>query len=141
MANDFPVATEESSTSVTSLVSGIASDVQDLLEQHLLLFRQTMLQDMRDGAKAVSLLVVGVCTAIVAAVGLLFAAARALNWAVPQIPLWASMAIVGGVVACIAGCLIAKGLAFFDSRKSGPTETAQAMKESVQCLKSNLKSS
>lgn len=142
MSTEFGVETRDDSTSsLTKLVAGIVSDVRELLDQHFVLLRQTMYRDARDAVNALALLSAGVVSASIAVVVLLFAGAYGLHWAVPWIPLWAALFLVGGIVLAIAGGLIAKGLARLDALKRGHTETAEAVKETVQCLRNNLKSS
>ncbi len=142
MSTEFEVETrEDSASSITKLVAGIVSDIRDLLDQHFLLLQQTMHRDARDAVNALALLLLGVVSASIAVVVLLFAGAYGLHWSVPRIPLWVAMLLVGGIVAAIAGGLIAKGLARLNALKRGSTETAEAVKETVQCLKNNLKSS
>lgn len=101
--------------SVTSLVGGIVSDFQRLLEQQLTLARYELRHDLRMTCRATLFLAVGAGNALLAGIGLLFAIAWSVSWVFPQIPLGGSFGILGLILAAVAWGMINRGLREFDS--------------------------
>lgn len=122
-----------SEPSLTSLVSGIVGDFQELIKQQLALFKAELSADFRKTREASALLVVG-------GVGLFFGcgllcltAVNLLEWAFrPQLELWACYLIVCGVVSTVGASLAAVGWKQFHSFNQHPNPVVEAMKENLE---------
>ncbi|MBC7817064.1 MAG: phage holin family protein [Planctomycetaceae bacterium] len=117
---DFPPVLEEplsspTQPSMSTLLSGIVSDVRDLLEQQFALIRHELQQDMHKTCRATWMIAVGACSALIAGIGLFFAGAHGLSWAFPDLPLWGSLALMGLLLVIVAGGMIYRGIREFDS--------------------------
>jgi len=131
MATDL--RTEQEPT-VTSLVSGILHDLQELLEQQLALFRHEVAADVKRTKEAALSLVLGLTIGFVGVGLLCFMLVYLLQWAAPSLPLWGCFGIVGGVFTLVGGALTLLGKNQFESFNPLPDESAQALKENIQCL-------
>jgi hypothetical protein len=122
----------EQDASVTTLVSGIISDVQDLLKQQFDLLKYEVREDMRKTKDATAAIGLGFAFGLVAAVlfGLMFA--HFLAWAEPTIPLWVCYGISGAVLLVLGVVLYAVGLAKFNSIHPLKDETAQTLQENLR---------
>jgi flagellin-like protein len=129
MANESPIASEPNvatlaanagisdtqvapERSAADLVRGIIADVQHLIGQQLAMFRQEIQDEFRKGVYAVVALAVAVAVTLVGGVMLLVMLPLLLNWAIPELPLWACFGIVGSILATVGG-----GFAFAGVRK------------------------
>jgi uncharacterized membrane protein YqjE len=121
-----------SDVSVTSLVSGIVSDAQELVKQQLALFKAEVREDMRKTGEATASLVVGLTTTLVGTIILCFAVAHLLSWAWPSVHIWVWYAVVGGVVTAVGAGLAYSAYQKFRSFNPLPDETAQALKENLE---------
>jgi putative superfamily III holin-X len=124
-----------SEPSMTSLLSGIVNDAQELIKQQLQLFKHELRDDMKRAQAALPSLGVGVTVALTAVFFLGLTIAHLLNWAFGEahLPLWVCYAIVT-VVFGVAGC----ALLYFAKKnlESLPMshEAAEATKENVEWL-------
>jgi len=119
--------------SVTSLVTGIVHDAQELCKQQVALFKHEVREDMRKTREAALALAAGV--AVTAVGGLLFCWAIAfLIFEAGGLPRWASFGIVAVVFLGLGVGLVLAGKKKFDSFNPLPDETAQALKENVQWI-------
>jgi len=130
MANDLRTGTQPS---VTSLVTGIASDLQDLLAQQLALFKAEVESDLTRTKEALLVLAGGMSVAMVAGIMLCLMLVHLLQWA-SELPLWACYGIIGGGLALVGGTLVYVGRKRFESFNPMPVESVRALKENVQCL-------
>ena len=130
MANDLQTGNEPS---VTSLVTGIINDAQELFKQQLAFFRKEVEGDMRKSRDAAIPMAAGLGLALVGVVFLCFMLAHLLHWAT-EMPLWAAYGILGVVLAIAGGALFFVGKQQFESFNPLPDETAQAVKENVQWI-------
>lgn len=124
---------ESSSQGVGSLVSGIVSDVQDLLSQQLTLFQQELKHHLIKTKKTVFPLLVGLTIALVAGI-ILSAAVALLLYENAHLSLAASFGIVGAVVVIAAGILISIGVREAERFDSILEKSAQEGKETIQWL-------
>jgi hypothetical protein len=129
-----PYAADGRESSMTGLISGIIDDFQRLMEQQLRLLRREVQDDFGKTLEALAMLGVGAALAAVAGVLIAFALAHGLSFAFPDLPLWGAYAIVGGGLALLGGALVYAGTKRFESFNPLPDESAQALKENVQCL-------
>lgn len=125
--------------SATSLVSGILSDLQNLLEQQFLLIRREIERDLRRGLQAGSLLVAGAGVLFLGGFSFCLAAAELLYWMnVPAgtmpgtLPLWACHGIVAGVLLCAGAALCVGGRMKLKKIKPMESPAAEALKENVE---------
>ncbi len=135
MASDLHTQEE---FSVTSLLKGIVSDAQELIQQQLALFRAEIKDDFR---KTVGILIAIVSGAFMVAVGgalLCFMVVHLLNSVAPSLPLWGCFGIVGGGVALIGGIVAYVAIAKFKTFNPLPDESVQALKENVQWIKNRM---
>jgi len=124
----------ENDVSVTSLVSGIISDAQDLFKQQFELLKHDVREDIRKAKDASLMLVCGLSCSLVGLLLLGLTLAHLLAWAVPTLPLWACYGICGGVLAAVGGGLSYAGLSKFETVDPVPRASAEALKENVQWI-------
>jgi hypothetical protein len=113
--------------SVTSLVGGILTDVQDLVKQQVELTGKEIKRDINQSIAAVIPLAIAAATSVVGGFILCFMFAHLLAWAFPELPLWGGFGIVGGTLA-----LIGLTCAFVAVHR---LESLEALPESVRALK------
>jgi len=130
-----------SEPSVSSLVSGIVTDLQDLIKQQLQLTRREIEEDFRKTKEAASLFALGAGICFLGAITLCFMLAHLLHWLTSQpgldpaaLPLWASFGIVGLVFVVIGGGLAYAGRQKFKSVNPMQNPATEALKENVQWL-------
>jgi hypothetical protein len=128
MANDLRTAPEPS---MTSLVSGIINDAQDLLKQQVSLLKQELREDVRKTKEAALSLALGLGIGLIGALLLGQMLSLVLNWAVPSLPLWACYGIVGGLLTALAGGMLWAGTKKFQSFNPLPEQSVQALKENL----------
>jgi len=121
-----------SDVSVTSLVSGIVTDAQELMKQQFALFKAEVKEDMRKTSEATASLVIGLTATLVGSIVLSFAVAHLLSWAWPEVHIWVWYAVVGGVVTAVGAGLAFAAYQKFRSFNPLPDETAQALKENLE---------
>src|SRR5262245_23399001 len=124
----------EETQSVTSLVSGIVEDAQELLKQQFELFKRELHADAHKFATALLAFGVAACVGLVSALPVGITLGLLLNYLVPALPLWASFGIVTGVFLICGGGLIAVGWARLRSINPLSDQTAEALKENVQWI-------
>ena len=119
--------------SVTGLVTGIVNDTQELLKQHLELFRTEVKEDFTKTKQAVIPLTIGVVVMGVAALLLCFTLVYLLHWAAaPHLELWHAFAIVTGVFLLAGGALVYAGKKKFDSFNPLPDETLKEIQWTIK---------
>src|SRR5947209_20430845 len=90
---------------VTTLVSGIVSDAQALLKQQLQLFKHELRAEFRITVEALLAFAVGGCMGFAGIIMVALTAAYVLQWAAPNLPLWACLGIVALVFLVASGAL------------------------------------
>jgi len=133
MADDVHTSSEPS---VTSLVSGILKDAEELFKQQVVLFKHEVKEDLRKTRDASMALAAGVGVLVLGILLLCWMLVHLLTWAAgPDVlPLWASFGIVGGILTLAGVILCYTGKKKFDSFNPLPEETAEALKENVQWI-------
>jgi F0F1-type ATP synthase assembly protein I len=120
-------------TSMTSLVTGIITDAQDLIKQQLDLVRHEIREDVRKAKEAAASLALGLGIAAVGAIlfGTMFVY---LLHEVAGLRLWASFGIVGGIMLGVG--LVLTYLAKKEAETINPLEgeSAKALEENVQWI-------
>lgn len=130
MANDLRTGSQPS---VTSLVTGIAGDLQDLLGQQLAMFRAEFESDLRKTKEAALFLAAGMGVAAVAGIMLCLMLVYLLQWAT-ELPYWACFGIIGVGLGLVGGTMVYVGRKRFESFSPLPDQSVRALKENVQCL-------
>jgi uncharacterized membrane protein YqjE len=119
-------------TNVVSLVTNIISDAQELTRQQIELFKV----EIQDGAKKAQTIgmyfTAAAAVAIIAGAVLAFAAAGWLASVVPSLPTWGAQAIVGAVLAIVAGALFGVCKQHLDSFNLVPEKSVEALKENLE---------
>src|SRR5438874_10016545 len=110
MASDVHTASDQS---VTTLVSGIVHDAQELMKQQVALIRTEIREDFRKTKEALLMLVLGALAAMPAGLLLLFGIVHVLFWAAPGATLGGWFLIVGGVIGIASAVLIFSGVKKF----------------------------
>ena len=126
-----PAAHDE--PSIATLLSGIVSDVQRLLKQHIELFREEVREDLRKTKRGAMAFAGALLLAIVGAAFALSFLVGLLAWAVPAVPWWGWCGILGAAFVLIAFALVQAGKKSIAS--IGVEQTTQAIKEDLQWQK------
>ncbi|HEY7158893.1 MAG TPA: phage holin family protein [Gemmataceae bacterium] len=132
MRNDVPNGV--SPPSLSSLVSDILTDVQQLVAQQARLVRLEIREDLRKARTGAIFLGAGLGVTLVG--GLLFCLMLPylLNWVTgEQIPLWACFGIFGVVFLFLGGGAVYAAQRKFRSAAALP-ESRASLKENVACL-------
>jgi len=124
----------ESSPPLTTLVSGIINDAQQLMAQQLSLFQHEIKADLRKTRDAAIPMVVGLAFAMVGVVLLGVMLGHLLPWIWPTLPLWAGFAIASLLLLAIGGGLMFWAKKQFDSFTPLPEKSIEALKENVQWI-------
>jgi membrane protein insertase Oxa1/YidC/SpoIIIJ len=128
MATDLQSPTQPS---VTSLVSGIIADVQDLIKQQVALIGKEIKDDINKSIGAAISLAAGAGIAAMGGLLLCIMLALVLDVYIPQLNWWGGFAIVGGVLTAVGLVLLYAAIKKFETIKAMP-ETVQALKETVE---------
>jgi len=134
MANEVPNRAEPS---MASLVSGIVTDIQDLVKQQLQLTRKEIEADFRRAREAASLLAFGLGILYLGAIALCLTLALLIYWlGLPaggdpgRLPLWASFGLVG-----LAFTVLGAGLAYAGKKR---LDTVHPLEQTTQGIEENL---
>lgn len=117
--------------SVTTLVSGIIADVQDLIKQQVALIGKEIKDDVNKSIGAAISLAAGAGIAAMGGLLLCTMLALVLDVYIPQLNWWGGFAIVGGVLTAVGLVLLYAAIKRFETIKALP-ETVQALKETVE---------
>jgi hypothetical protein len=120
---------------ISTLVSGIVADGQELLKQQLALFKCEIRQDLRRLKHAVIFLAIGCVLVLPAAVLLCVMLVQLLNWLWPALPLWGCYAIVGGVALLAASACLLVGAKLLAALNPAAGESLSALKENLRWLR------
>lgn len=119
--------------SVTSLVSGILEDAQELVKQQVALVRAELKADFQRSVRAATLLAVG-AMALLPAIFLLCNMLVYLLHELAGLSLWASYGLVGGIFALFGAVLVSLGVQRFRSINPLPDQSVEAIKENVRWM-------
>jgi len=118
-----------SEPSVTSTVSGIIGDFQELIKQQMDLFKAEVKTDVQKAKEGVFGLSVGLGALFLGCALLCLMLVHLLGWLVPSCPLWVFYLLVGGGVTVLGGVLTIFGWKQFQSVSAD---------QSIQSLQENL---
>jgi len=122
----------DSQPAMTTLVTGIIQDAQDLMQQQLRLFQVEVKNDLRQTKEASVPLAIGALITLVGAVSLALAAAHLLVWIWPTLDLGGGFAIVGLVLSVVGLSFVLWGKCKFDSFNALPDKSLAGLKENLQ---------
>lgn len=128
------MAEERDQASLASLLSGAVNDIRELFRQEVSLARAEIRQEVVNVKSAAVKLGAAAFTGIFAVLLLLTALARGLS-DVFDMPVWAGFAIVGGLLAIVAGVLVAVAWPNIKSVSPMPERTVRTMKENIEWVK------
>jgi hypothetical protein len=131
MATDLKAKPEPS---VTSLVTGIVSDAQELFKQQFELLKHEVRDDVRKTKEVGLTLAFAGGLGLVGGILLLQMLVYLTQWLLPELPLWACFGMWGVLVGVGATILFLIGKTTLDTIDPVPEKTAQALKENVQWL-------
>jgi hypothetical protein len=126
--------TAHADQSVTSVVTGIINDAQELMKQQFALFKHEVKEDIRKTKDATLALGIGAAVAGLGVILLCFGLVWLLSWVATALPLWVCFAIIGGGLVIIGAILLVAGKKKLDSFNPLPDESAQALRENVQWI-------
>lgn len=133
-------ARTDGATSMSSLVTGIISDAQQLIRDEVALARQEIKEELVKARLALALAAGGLALAVLSAILLSFFLVHLLHQvsggADPAVvPLWAWFLIWGVVFLLAGGGLLAAAYSNFRKINLVPRQTVETMKENVRWLK------
>jgi len=116
---------------ITSLVSGIINDGQELIKQQLHLFSVELKNDLKRTRDASIPLIIG---GVVAAIGAFFLFVTAALWISWQwtLPIWVGFAVVTGIFLVLGVILVIMGKSRFDAFNPLPDKSLKGLEENVQ---------
>jgi hypothetical protein len=115
------------------LLSGIVSDVEDLVQQQFSLFKHEVKNELRDAKNAFLPVIAGAGVLILAALMLCFTLVYVLDYAT-DLPLWACFAIVTAVLGVAGGITLAVGIQRLRELPPVAEEAVEELKENVRWL-------
>lgn len=124
--------------SVTSLVTGIMHDAQQLLSKQIELVKVEIKQDLRLLAAHAAFFAAGAIALFVGLLLLCFMAVYLLYENFPGLGLGLSFLIVGGVLALLGGALLFTAIQKFASFRALPDQSIEGLKENLR-WQTNLK--
>jgi protein-S-isoprenylcysteine O-methyltransferase Ste14 len=124
----------ENAPSMSSLVTGIINDAQQLMRQELALARREVQAELTKARTAAVAFGIGAAVGALAAVLLSFFLVYLLTWAT-GLPEWVWFLIVGVLFAAAAGWLFLAAKSKVEQISLVPRQTVETMKENVQWLK------
>jgi hypothetical protein len=120
--------------SVTSLVTGIIGDAQELFKQQFELFKHEVRDDFRKTKEGGLTLAGAGGLGLVGAILLVQMLVYLTQWLVPELALWACFGIWGALMFGMGVVLFFIGKTTLDTIDPVPEKSAQALKENVQWL-------
>jgi len=127
--------------SVTSLVGGIVSDIQDLIKQQLRLTREEIEEDFRKAKEAASIFLLGTGILLLGVIVFCLMLVHLLHWLTAPggtdpawLPLWSCHAIVAAFLLAFGGGLAYVGRGIMKSIHPLENPATDALKENVQWL-------
>lgn len=122
--------------SLAETISGLASDVQDLLRGEVNLARAELEEKATRIGHAGIWLMAGALLAFAGLIVLLQGVATALAMSLPA---WAAFVIVGGVVVVVGGILARSGVGMMSAASLTPDRTAENLGKDAQLVKEHTR--
>lgn len=124
---------DRADSSMTTLVTGILNDAQELIKQQFTLFKSEVRSDLAKTREAALTLSAAVAVLALGGMVLTFMAAHLVNWAL-ELPTWGGFGIVGAALVIPGAILYAVGRNQLASLNPLPDQTVQSVKENAQWL-------
>lgn len=124
--------------SLGQLITGLLSDLQDLVRGEVKLARTEIMEDLRAVGQAAGMLAGAAIVGIVGAVILALAATYGLDTWLEE--MWLSALIVGAVLALFAAILAATGKSRLSAAGMKPEQTIESLKEDQEWAKQRVSS-
>jgi len=118
--------------SVSSLVTGIIHDAEDLIKQEMALIKHEIKADLQRSKDAAIAFTAAAVVMLLGGFLLMLALVYLLYWGTTALPLWGCYLIVGVIVTAIGGALFYFGKREVDAIHPMTDQAAQAIKETVQ---------
>jgi hypothetical protein len=115
------------------LLSGLVSDVEDLVQEQFALFRAEIKKEAREARQALVPAFAGAGLLALGVFLLAFALVYVLN-AATQLPLWGCFGIVAICLGIAGGIALAVGLQRLRQLTPVAEESVEELKENVRCL-------
>lgn len=133
---DAALAAGRTEPSLSSLVTGIVHDAQELIKQEVALARQEVKEEVNKGKQAALAFAAAAGVGALATIFLLLGVAFLITWAsADRVPLWGSFGIVGVVLAVTSGILFFAGRNRVEDLHLVPRQTAETMRENAQWIR------
>lgn len=126
------MATNVNEPSVTALVSGILTDVQDLIKQQVTLLKCDIRHDIRQAKEGAASVALGIGLAAVGGILLCLMLVHLISWLAPTWPLWVCYALVGGVLLGAGLAAMFAGKKKFETLNPLPEQSVEALRENVK---------
>jgi hypothetical protein len=120
------------SPNVVTLVGDIIRDAQELTKQQFELFKVEVKEEAKKAQAIATYGAIAGLTAMVAGVVLAFALSGWLAYAIPSLPDWGALGIVGLVLAVSAGILFGVCKQHLDSFNPLPEKSVESLKENLE---------
>jgi urea transporter len=122
----------DTSPSMTSLVSGIITDAQQLIRQEVALAKREIQQELNKAKLAAVSFGIGIMVSALGGAMLCIMIALLIGEALNHY--WAGFGIFGGVLVCVGGALFFMAKSKVQAMSMMP-QTVETMKENVQWIK------
>ena len=133
-----PTPAQGSEPPLATLISGIVTDGQKLISQHISLLHQELQEDLSKTRTAAYTLGSAIGLGTLALSLLVVMLIGALHYAMPEIPWWGLCGIVGGVLAVAAIGLWYTGTVKLSTLNPMPEQTAQAIEDNATKIANRL---
>jgi hypothetical protein len=134
MADRLPVETSaEPSPSLSALVGGIVSDLQQLIHQEVQLARSEIKQEWDKARRAAGSMAAGAGLLLLGVFLLCFMCVYLIHLA--GVPVWGAFGIVGGALAIIGLVLAGMGYALASRVNVIPPQTAETLRETMPWIR------
>jgi hypothetical protein len=120
---------------VTTLVSGIIHDAQDLLQQQMALFKHEVKDNLRKTKEAARSLSLGAALGMTGGLFWAFMLVYAMHEIWPGLPLFACYGMVGTILVAIGGALLHRGRKRLKSVSALPEQSIETLKENVTWIR------
>jgi hypothetical protein len=127
-----PATGPDTAPSMSSLVSGIISDAQQLIRQEINLARREVREELNKAKTAALSMAAG--AGLTALGGILFALTLVYVLVALGLPVWAGYAIVAAVITSIGVALLIIGRAKASQVSVIPPQTAESLKENAEWI-------
>lgn len=123
---------------ISSLISGILDDFQELIKQHLALLKAEVKEDVRQAGRSAQAFAIGGVAVFLGAILLSFMLVHLLAWLLQpylgESALWVCFGIVGAIVSAGGGYYLYRGQRRLDRVNPLPEKSLEALEEDAEWL-------